>query len=170
MKKNVAYIGCSNREPRLLAWNPMRRKTIGFLCFLCYPFRKTRYSMLKTCMTVKMIHFRIISKQMMKRLKEVWIQYKGNYKGQGAKNNYKPRFRTLGFLNCIWHSLYQEKVKLTQSSTLKTHTYTLLQKKCTLIYPSSPGDPGSLILTQGHFNFVKWSWQQYAKDPIEKLF
>ncbi len=35
--------------------------------------------------------------------------------------------------------------------------YTLLQKKCTLIYPSSPGDPGSLTLTWGHVDFVKWS-------------
>ncbi len=34
-------------------------------------------------------------------------------------------------------------------------TYTLLQKKCTLILPSSPGDPGSLTPTPVHVKFVK---------------
>ncbi len=44
--------------------------------------------------------------------------------------------------------------------------YTLLQKKCTLISPNSPGDPGSLTLTLGQVDFVKWSWQQ---DKLKKL-
>ncbi len=39
-----------------------------------------------------------------------------------------------------------------------TITYTLLQKKCTLISPSSPGDPESLNPTPGHAKFVKWSY------------
>ena len=30
--------------------------------------------------------------------------------------------------------------------------YTVLQKKCTLILSSSPGDPGSLTPTPGHVN------------------
>ncbi len=33
--------------------------------------------------------------------------------------------------------------------------YTFLQKKCTLISSSSPGDPGSLTLTPGHFDKIK---------------
>ncbi len=48
-------------------------------------------------------------------------------------------------------------------------TYTLLQKKCTLISSSFPADPGSLTPTPGHFKFVKWSWEKYAKDPVRKL-
>ena len=37
--------------------------------------------------------------------------------------------------------------------------YTLLQKKCTLISSSSPGDPGSLTPTPGQVKFVTWSWE-----------
>ena len=58
---------------------------------------------------------------------------------------------------------------MTQILVTNWVSYTLLQKKCTLIYPSSPSDPGSLTLTLGHVDFVKWSWQQYAKDPIQKF-
>ena len=45
---------------------------------------------------------------------------------------------------CTW--------KCTQLYTAHTNIvmYTLLQKNCTLISPSSPGDPGSLTLTPGH--------------------
>ncbi len=47
--------------------------------------------------------------------------------------------------------------------------YTLLQNKCTLILPSSPGGPESLTLTLGHVNSVIWSLHQYAKYPIPKI-
>ncbi len=44
--------------------------------------------------------------------------------------------------------------------------YTLLQKKCTLISSSSPGDPGTLTPTPGHVKSVKWSLEKHAKDPV----
>ena len=54
-------------------------------------------------------------------------------------------------------------------SLLHIYYYTLLQKKCTLISPSSPVDPGSLTPTPCHVKCIKWSWEQYAKDPIRKF-
>ncbi len=45
-----------------------------------------------------------------------------------------------------------------------TSNYTLLQKKCTLISSSSPGDPASQAPTPGHVKFVKWSCGRWPWD------
>ena len=48
-----------------------------------------------------------------------------------------------------------------------SYMYTLLQKKCTLSYPSSLGDPGSLILSNGlDSNMQKTS---LLSRPIDKI-
>ncbi len=85
------------------------------------------------------------------------IQHNGNIMRELSKlgnttSNLSKQQGSLSFqtecISCIIKNYYWETCKKIYCRVASL--YTLLQKKCTLIYPSSPGDTGSLTLTKGN--------------------
>ncbi len=64
----------------------------------------------------------------------------------------KPKRLIFGVLSLNWRVGFQLE------NVYRTGYYTLSQKKRRFNSPIFPVDPGSLTLTQGHVNFVKWSY------------